>query len=164
MSALRGFGPLSLEALADALRRRIALAVAFAAVLSVVMLESCTSCSPSINVNGEVQDDVRAAGAALERLAAMPGVDGHHEVEDLRQAYHDRMQAIAELRAGVPRSSSLAEAAFKRARHETLAAERRALIELRDRGDISDEVLLGLEEELDREALRHGLAHIRPNR
>ena len=71
--------------------------------------------------------------------------------------------AIAELRAGVPRSSSLAEAAFKRARHETLAAERRALIELRDRGEISDEVLLALEEELDREALRHGLAHVRPN-
>jgi len=106
----------------------------------------------------------RTAAAALERLATMPGVDGHHEVEDLRQAYHDRERSIAELRAGVPRSSSLAEAAFKRARHETLAAERRALIELRDRGEISDEVLLALEEELDREALRHGLAHVRPNR
>ncbi|HET8623884.1 MAG TPA: hypothetical protein VFM14_10005, partial [Gemmatimonadales bacterium] len=106
----------------------------------------------------------RAATAALDRLASMPGVDSHHAVQDLRQDYHDRRQAIAEVRAGAPRSSSMAEAAFKRARHETLAAERHALIELRDRGDISDEVLLALEEELDREAVRHGLAHVRPNR
>jgi Na+/H+ antiporter len=105
----------------------------------------------------------RAAAAALARLATIPGMEGHHEVDDLRQGYHDRRQSVAEFRAGTPRSSSLAEAAFKRARHETLAAERRALIELRDRGEISDEVLLTLEEELDREALRHGLAHLRPN-
>ena len=39
---MSAFGWLAREALADALRRRIALAVAFAAVLSVVMLESCT--------------------------------------------------------------------------------------------------------------------------
>jgi ABC-type transport system involved in multi-copper enzyme maturation permease subunit len=56
MSGLRGFGSLALEALADALRRRIAIAVAFAAVLSVVMLESCTQCTSSVSVNGDVQD------------------------------------------------------------------------------------------------------------
>ncbi|HEX2451110.1 MAG TPA: Na+/H+ antiporter [Gemmatimonadales bacterium] len=106
----------------------------------------------------------RAATAALARLDSMPGVEDHHAVQDLREDYHDRRRAFAEFQAGAPRSSSLAEAAFKRARHETLAAERRALIELRDRGDISDEVLLTLEEELDREALRHGLAHVRPER
>jgi CPA1 family monovalent cation:H+ antiporter len=105
----------------------------------------------------------RAAVAALERLAAMPGIAEHHAVADLRDDYQERRRAMAELRAGTPRSSSLAEAAFKRARHETLAAERAALIDLRDRGDISDEVLLVLEEELDREALRHGLAHVRSN-
>ncbi len=106
----------------------------------------------------------RAAAAALERLASMPGVTEHHAVADLRDDYHERKRTVDERRGGGPRSSSLAEAAFKRARHETLAAERQALIELRNRGDISDEVLLALEEELDREALRHGLAHVRPNR
>ncbi len=106
----------------------------------------------------------RAAVAALERLESMPGVAEHHAVADLRDDYEERKRIMAEFRAGAPRSSSLAEAAFKRARHETLAAERRALIELRDRGNISDEVLLTLEEELDREALRHGLAHVRPSR
>jgi hypothetical protein len=68
-----------------------------------------------------------------------------------------------EQQAGIPPSSSLAEAAFKRARHETLAAERKALIELRDRGVIGDEVLLELERELDLEAARHGLANLRPD-
>jgi CPA1 family monovalent cation:H+ antiporter len=104
----------------------------------------------------------RAAAAALHRLEALPdGVTQHHAVADLRGDYEERRQLMAEYQAGVPRSTSLAEAAFKRARYETLAAERRALIELRDRGEISDEVLLALEEELDREALRHGLAHVR---
>lgn len=56
MSALRGFGSLAREALADALRRRIALAVGFAALLSVAMLESCTSCTSSMTVNGEARD------------------------------------------------------------------------------------------------------------
>jgi CPA1 family monovalent cation:H+ antiporter len=104
----------------------------------------------------------RAAAAALRRLETLPeGVTQHHAVDDLRSGYDERKQAMAEFRAGVPRSTSLAEAAFKRARFETLAAERQALIELRDRGEINDEVLLALEEELDREALRHGLAHVR---
>jgi CPA1 family monovalent cation:H+ antiporter len=55
----------------------------------------------------------------------------------------------------------LADAAFKRIRRETLAAERAALIRLRDEGAISDDVLLELERELDLEAARHGLADIR---
>jgi CPA1 family monovalent cation:H+ antiporter len=61
----------------------------------------------------------------------------------------------------VPPSSSLADAAFKRARYETLNAERLALLGLRDRGAISDEVLLDLERELDVEADRLGLASVR---
>ena len=53
---MSGFGWLAREALADALRRRIAAAVAFAAVISVVMLESCTSCTSSVRVDGDVRD------------------------------------------------------------------------------------------------------------
>jgi monovalent cation/hydrogen antiporter len=44
----------------------------------------------------------------------------------------------------------------RRMRTTTLAAQRRALIRLRDEGAISDEVLLDLESELDYEALRLG--------
>ncbi len=45
-------------------------------------------------------------------------------------------------------------------RHETLSAERRALIALRDAGVVSDEVLHRLEQELDVEAIRIGLGEI----
>jgi CPA1 family monovalent cation:H+ antiporter len=104
----------------------------------------------------------RGAAAALQRLETLPeGVTQHHAVADLRNDYEERKHLMAQYQSGVARSTSLAEAAFKRARYETLAAERNALIELRNRGEISDEVLLALEEELDREALRQGLAHVR---
>ncbi|HYL28339.1 MAG TPA: cation:proton antiporter, partial [Gemmatimonadales bacterium] len=102
---------------------------------------------------------VRAALERLERLQEQEhGVE--EELADLRSHYEARARTIAERRADVPASSSLAEAAFKRARYETLAAERRALIELRDRGAISDDVLLDLERELDLEAARFGLATV----
>jgi hypothetical protein len=51
----------------------------------------------------------------------------------------------------------------KRARFETLLAERLALIHLRDDGVIGDEVLLTLEAELDLEAARQGLADLHVN-
>jgi monovalent cation/hydrogen antiporter len=53
-----------------------------------------------------------------------------------------------------------AQAALRRLRHETLSAERRALIGLRDRGVISDEILHKLEQELDVEATRIGLGEV----
>lgn len=103
---------------------------------------------------------VRAALTRLEQLWQQEhGVE--EQLADLRLHYEARARAIAERRADVPPSSSLAEAAFKRARYETLSAERRALIELRDTGAISDEVLLDLERELDLEAARSGLATVR---
>jgi len=61
---MNGFGPLAREALADALRRRIAAAVALAALVSVAMLESCTSCSSPVNVNGELRELSELAGPA----------------------------------------------------------------------------------------------------
>lgn len=101
-----------------------------------------------------------ALRAALDRLAALRTAPwaADPQVEDLRRHYEERARWVAERRAGAPAASSLAEAAFKRARYETLAAERRALLELRDRDVIGDEVLLELEEALDVEAARHGLA------
>jgi CPA1 family monovalent cation:H+ antiporter len=44
-----------------------------------------------------------------------------------------------------------------------LTAERKALIALRDRGVISDEILHRLESELDIEAVRLGLGEARPS-
>ena len=61
---MSAFGWLAREALADALRRRIAAAVAVAALASVLMLDSCTSCAPSVTVEGEVRELTELAGAA----------------------------------------------------------------------------------------------------
>jgi hypothetical protein len=60
---MRSFWLLTGEALGDALRRRIVGGVAVAALLSIAMLESCTGCSPSLNVNGEVRELVEVRGA-----------------------------------------------------------------------------------------------------
>jgi Na+/H+ antiporter len=106
----------------------------------------------------------RATQAALQRLEEIeraPWADPEQLV-GLRRWYEKRARTIAEQHDGsAPPSSSLEQAVFKRARHQTLAAERQALIQLRDEGTISDEVLLDLERELDVEAARHGLAESR---
>lgn len=61
---MNAFLLLAREALADALRRRIAFAVAVAALLSVAMLDSCTSCTSPIMVEGEVRELSELAGPA----------------------------------------------------------------------------------------------------
>ncbi|HTK41942.1 MAG TPA: Na+/H+ antiporter [Gemmatimonadales bacterium] len=110
----------------------------------------------------EIQARDRAVRAALQRISEIESRVGgpDEQLADLRRHYEDRARAIADRQAGVPPSSSLAEAAFKRARHETLNEERRVLILLRDRGEISDEVLIELERELDLEASTNGLANL----
>ena len=55
-----------------------------------------------------------------------------------------------------PECSLESAEAFRRLRHETLTAERMALIGMRNDGTISDEVLHRLEHELDIEAVRLG--------
>jgi hypothetical protein len=61
------FGTLAREALADALRRRLVLAVAVASILSLQLVESCSSCgSATLIRDGQTVElpDVAGAGAA----------------------------------------------------------------------------------------------------
>mgnify|MGYP000852622157 FL=1 len=100
-----------------------------------------------------------AATAALTRLDQLGGEDWLKEehVERLRVQYGrlvERFAGSAVVDGDAVREST---EAFQRLRHETLTAERMALISLRDDGTISDEVLHHLEHELDVEALRHGI-------
>ncbi len=114
----------------------------------------------------EIQARDHAVRAALDRLTQLQSQEQgvEEQLADLRRHYEDRARVIAGRREEVPASSSLADATFKRARYETLTAERLALLGLRDRGAISDEVLLDLERELDLEADRLGLASVRGGR
>jgi Na+/H+ antiporter len=115
----------------------------------------------------EMQARERAAAAALVRvneLARDGGREGWvvpEQLERLKDHYGRRVQRYAPSAYVDPECTLEAGDAFRRLRHETLGAERKALIGLRNDGTISDEVLHRLEHELDVEALRLGMGEKR---
>jgi CPA1 family monovalent cation:H+ antiporter len=102
----------------------------------------------------------RSALARLDEIAAQPWAEPR-TVALLREHYQDRLRRATEAASGDGAASLLAERGAKRARFESLLAERLALVRLRDEEKIGDEVLVALESELDLEAARHGLAELR---
>jgi CPA1 family monovalent cation:H+ antiporter len=103
----------------------------------------------------------RAAFARLDAVAqegwALP-----KQVAQLRTRYQQRLAHASTIDGG-PAGTPEDAAAYRRLRHETLSAERRRLIAMRDRGEISDEVLHRLEWELDAEAVLIGTGELRPS-
>lgn len=82
-------------------------------------------------------------------------------IEQLRVHYGHRRQRYVNVEAlDMECTKEIAEA-FRRLRHETLTAERLAVIKLRNDGVVSDEILHRLEHELDIEALRIGIGELR---
>jgi monovalent cation/hydrogen antiporter len=106
------------------------------------------------------QEAGRAALARLDALAAGPEAP-HEDIQRMRTLYRQRVDRASVIDPGVGVESARAQAAVRRLRHETLSAERRALIALRDDGVISDDVLQRLEQELDIESIRIGLGEER---
>jgi CPA1 family monovalent cation:H+ antiporter len=108
----------------------------------------------------------RAAAAALGRLDNLAGEEWltADHVDRLRVHYGRQLQRFARSSPVDMECSLEATETFRRLRHETLTAERLALIDLRNNGTISDEVLHRLEHELDVEALRHGIGERRVSR
>jgi len=106
------------------------------------------------------EDAARAAMLHLEQLAtaAWPR---REDVERMRALYTQRIERASPIELSADAETAGRQAAFRRLRHETLSAERRALIALRDQGAISDEVLHRLEQELDVEAMRIGMGERR---
>jgi monovalent cation/hydrogen antiporter len=101
----------------------------------------------------------RAATVALKRLEelAEQSWSTPEQVERLRIHYDRRRERFSGNGAIAPECAAEAVEAFRRLRHETITAERVALIGLRNDGTISDDVLHRLEHELDIEALRLGV-------
>jgi CPA1 family monovalent cation:H+ antiporter len=99
------------------------------------------------------REAVRRGAEALEDLAHEDWVDAR-DVEVLRAEVRERAR-MAEQHGGTHEGR-------RRLRLEMIAAERRMLIRLRDEGAISDEVLRGLEQELDLESVRAGAGNERP--
>ncbi|MGH7301786.1 MAG: Na+/H+ antiporter, partial [Candidatus Rokuibacteriota bacterium] len=108
------------------------------------------------------EDAARSAIGRLDELAHAPWTQREH-VDRLRAVYTQRVARASVIELGADLAAARAQAAFRRLRHETLSAERRTLIALRDQGVISDEVLHRLEQELDVEAMRIGLGDTRLN-
>jgi CPA1 family monovalent cation:H+ antiporter len=104
----------------------------------------------------------RAARAALERVdqLARERWSLSEQIDRMRAHYTQRAQRFSRL--GDAACSAETAAAQRRLRHETLSAERRTLIRLRDEGVIGDDVLHRLEYELDVEAIRIGLGEQLP--
>jgi Na+/H+ antiporter len=104
-----------------------------------------------------------AARAGLIRLEelARNGWEFPDQVEQMRNHYDGRQRRYAWPGNVVTECTEEADRAYRRLRIETLAAERRELIGLRNAGVISDEVLHRLEHELDVEALRIGIGELR---
>jgi len=111
----------------------------------------------------ERQARERAATAALTLLDAMTDEDWTvpDHVEQLRIHYSRRLQRNVNSKAPDTEGMKEVTEAFRRLRHETLTAERLAVINLRNEDVISDEVLHHLEHELDVEALRIGIGELR---
>ena len=110
----------------------------------------------------EMQAREHAATAALVRLdeVANEGWPVPEHLDQMRVHYGDRVQRYT--RDGTaPECTAEALEVFQRLRHETLTAERLAVIRLRNDGVISDDVLHRIEHELDVEALQLGIGERR---
>ncbi len=140
--------------------------ITFMVILSTLVLQGL-SLSPLI-ARLRLQDDqeeereeslarTESAQAALTRLDEAAGEvwTRQEHVDRLRELYAGRVRKVSELNLG-SRRSFIDGTRYRRLRLQTIAAERKAVIALRDRGDISDDVLHLLEQELDVEALRLG--------
>jgi monovalent cation/hydrogen antiporter len=101
------------------------------------------------------QEAARAVLARLDDLAQGPEAS-REDIGQMQTLYTQRVQRASSIDPGAGAEAARAQAARRRLRHETLSAERRALIALRDQGVISDDVLHRLEQELDIEAIRIG--------
>jgi CPA1 family monovalent cation:H+ antiporter len=149
--------------------------ITFVVILSTLVLQGL-SLAPLIRALKLEDDNVLEKEEAVARehaaTAALGRLDDLAEevwplpdhLDRLRTHYGRRAQRFANPEATDPDCSPQGAEAFRRLRHETLTAERLAVIDLRNQGIITDEVLHKIEQELDIEAVRMGVGERRPSR
>jgi len=146
--------------------RSLILFLAFCVILATLVLQGL-SLPPLIRWLGLPRDEsaereelrarLVAARAALSRLdeLAAEGDVSPKLIEQLRSKYEHRLAHLKAQHGGTDDGSSPEHLApHQRARLELIDAERRAVIGLRNRGEISDETLRQIERDLDLEELR----------
>src|SRR5262245_1554969 len=147
------------------------LLITFSVILATLVLQGL-SLGPLIRVlnlkedrtleREEMQAREHAATAALAHLdkVANEGWPIPEHLDQMRVHYGDRIQRYT-TNGTAPECTADTIEVFRRLRHETLTAERLAVIGLRNDGVISDDVLHRLEHELDVEALQLGIGERR---
>jgi CPA1 family monovalent cation:H+ antiporter len=145
--------------------------ITFSVILATLVLQGL-SLGPLIRVlklkedgsleREEMQAREHAATAALVRLdeVANEGWPVPEHLDQMRVHYGNRAQRYTK-DGTAPECTAETIEVFQRLRHETLTAERLAVIRLRNDGVISDDVLHRLEHELDVEALQLGIGERR---
>jgi CPA1 family monovalent cation:H+ antiporter len=110
--------------------------------------------------DGEVEEErsarVAAVEAALARIDALEKEYPDHKplIDHLRETYAHRLEHI-DISDGTPADEAEQELLEHREmRRKVIDAEREAVIAMRDRGELSDEVMRRLERDLDLEELR----------
>jgi CPA1 family monovalent cation:H+ antiporter len=147
--------------------RSIVIVVAFAVILVTLLVQGLSL--PYVIRKLGLKDDgttvreerealIRASEEALKRLGEIDATSIIHPqlLERVRLPYDERLGRLRQGERDDP-ECLLTEgeaAAFRRLRNEALAAERRAAVELRNQGRISEEVLQRVQEALDLEALQ----------
>jgi CPA1 family monovalent cation:H+ antiporter len=96
---------------------------------------------------------LRRALVSLREQSSVCSEEDRHDLDDLIHLYEDRLEAIRDP-ASAPTTTALSHARRGRLQLGALAVERNSLLDLRDRGLVSDDVLRRLERELDLDETR----------
>ena len=98
----------------------------------------------------------RATAAAVDRIERLEGEYPEHRelVDHLREVYQHRVDHIDPADGEQPDAQEAELLDHRKIRRAVIDAEREAIISLRDRGEVSDEVMRRLERDLDLEELR----------
>ena len=148
-------------------QRGAVIVVSFAVILVTLLLQGLTL--PAVIRFLRLKDDgadlreerealLHASEAAVKRLTEIDqtSIINPQLLERIRLPYEQRLERLTEATREDPecRLTEGEGAAFRRLRTEALAAERKAVVELRNQGKISEEVLHKVQEALDLEALQ----------
>jgi monovalent cation/hydrogen antiporter len=108
--------------------------------------------------NEELHGRLAIADAALGRIDELSGADwtNPESVERLRALYEFRRRRFKVQAGKVPDEDGIEERSlqYQRLMHQIFDAQRETLVELRDGGEVSSEVVRRLERELDLEESR----------
>ena len=160
--------PLTVEGGAPFPDRDLLIFLTYAVILATLVLQGLTL--PVLIRALGVEDDgldareelgarIRAAEAAIVRVEELADAEWTYPdtLERTRRLHEFRLRRFREIKSGEVDGDSSADersGRYQRLMHEIIAAERAALVELRNAGQITDEVMRRVERDLDLEEAR----------